>query len=256
MVKPAASRGLFVVFEGTDRAGKSSQIRLLHDHLASLSLDVEVLAFPDRSTPTGKVIDEYLRGSEQRDIRHLHRLFSENRQEKAEYIRAQLAAGVHIVCDRYAFSGVAYTTAVDKSSSSPADTLQWCIDHYDGGLPRPDLVIYLDTARVSDEMLQLRGGFGDERYERVDIMRAVQAGFDRLSSAIGVRQLEVGSATTPLPAVEEPAPDAGCQGLPWYCIDAFAGDQVKVAALVRGCIDPWIARTQSAPGLAQLGTLW
>ena len=58
--------------------------------------------------------------------------------------------------DRYAFSGVAFSAAKSEMD------LEWCRQP-DRGLPRPDIVFFLD---VSGEEAQRRGGYGEERYER------------------------------------------------------------------------------------------
>ena len=69
--------------------------------------------------------------------------------------------------DRYAFSGVAFSAAKSEMD------LEWCRQP-DRGLPRPDIVFFLD---VSGEEAQKRGGYGEERYERkefqVNFLRSV-----------------------------------------------------------------------------------
>ena len=71
-------------------------------------------------------------------------------------MKQALANGTHVIVDRYAFSGVAF------SAAKPGINFDWCRQP-DRGLPRPDLVCLLD---VSGEEAKKRGGYGDERYER------------------------------------------------------------------------------------------
>ena len=61
---------------------------------------------------------------------------------------------------------------------SPQDglTIDWC-KQPDVGLPRPDLVCFLD---VSEEVAQQRADFGGERYEVTDFQRRVRANYDKL----------------------------------------------------------------------------
>lgn len=68
-----------------------------------------------------------------------------------------------MICDRYAYSGVAFT-------ASKGLDLDWCKTP-DRGLPRPDAVLYLDLA-IEDAMK--RGDFGNEIYEKEDIQRTVK----------------------------------------------------------------------------------
>ena len=65
--------------------------------------------------------------------------------------------GIHVVCDRYAHSGVAYSAAKGLD-------FEWCVAP-DRGLVKPDLVIYVD---ISAEEITKRSGFGDERYEKFE----------------------------------------------------------------------------------------
>ena len=73
-IKPTLPRGLFVVFEGCDKCGKSTQMELTYKYYSkfyedyyknSPSFRSELanpvkMVFPNRTTETGKVIDKYL----------------------------------------------------------------------------------------------------------------------------------------------------------------------------------------------------
>ncbi len=75
------------------------------------------------------------------------------------------------MCDRYAYSGVAFTSAKGLD-------LQWC-KTCDQGLPAPDCIIYLD---IPVEEAAQRGAFGEERYERIDFQKKVRDQFLQLKS--------------------------------------------------------------------------
>jgi dTMP kinase len=75
------------------------------------------------------------------------------------------------VCDRYAYSGVAFSAAKGMD-------LNWCKSP-DVGLPAPDAVIYLD---IDSEDAAKRGNYGDERYEKVGFQRKVAEVFATLRS--------------------------------------------------------------------------
>ena len=109
----ASKRGAFILFEGVDRCGKTTQCKRL---LASLTTKlgegrVEFMRFPDRSTSIGSTINAYLTNQAELDDRAIHLLFAANRWEAAQRIRRLIADGVTIVCDRYSYSGVAFTSA-------------------------------------------------------------------------------------------------------------------------------------------------
>lgn len=101
-------------------------------------------------------------------------------------IERDLLQGITVICDRYAFSGVAFSAA----KGLPLD---WCRSP-DISLPAPDLTLFLD---ISPEKAKERGGYGSERYEMEEMQRRVRSIFQELAS--DVRQNE---------------------GWPWVTIDA------------------------------------
>ncbi|KAF7983659.1 hypothetical protein HWV62_19545 [Athelia sp. TMB] len=164
-------RGIFIVIEGLDRSGKTTQTALLYDALKAAGIAVNQLKFPDRTTSIGKMIDSYLRSKSDLDDQAIHLLFSANRWEIASGIYALLNSGVSIVADRYAFSGVAF-------SASKGLSFEWCRSP-DIGLPAPDLTIFLD---VDPEVARTRGGYGEERYEKEEMQRRVRGWFKHIGA--------------------------------------------------------------------------
>ena len=92
----------------------------------------------------------------------VHLLFAMNRWEQMDNFKELLQNGTHIVCDRYAFSGVTYSAAKGLD-------FNWCLNA-DRGLLKPDIVIYMDADL---ETLQKRAGFGEERYEKAEFQAKV-----------------------------------------------------------------------------------
>ena len=106
------SRGCFILIEGLDRCGKTTQNKKLLEYLVARGSSAHQLGFPDRQTPTGKLIDAHLtKQARVLDLAALNLLFSSNRWEKKAFIEETLKAGTHIVCDRYVYSGLAYSIA-------------------------------------------------------------------------------------------------------------------------------------------------
>lgn len=161
----ATQRGLFIVIEGIDASGKSTQCKRLADFLMVSCTKCTQLSFPDRSTPVGKFLDDYLRG-ESSDSSNLlvHKLFSANRFEVEKSLKKTLEDGVTVICDRYVYSGAAYSMAKGKGM-----TYQRCKSE-DAGLPKPDLIIYLN---VPPEKSHARDSYGTERYETMAFQRCV-----------------------------------------------------------------------------------
>lgn len=70
------NRGLFLVFEGIDHSGKSTQCRRVAQELRNEGRTVLELRFPDRTTDIGKEIDLYLQNKADIDDRVIHTMFS------------------------------------------------------------------------------------------------------------------------------------------------------------------------------------
>ena len=160
-------KGFFILFEGCDGTGKTTQARLLSQ--SNLLTPNEQMCFPNRTTEIGKMIDQYLKKSSDLNDQAIHLLFSANRWELADKIKSLLNSGTSIICDRYWYSGVAYTAAKGIS-------IEWC-KQPDVGIPEPDLVIFFD-ANVETHLS--RRGFGEERYEKVEFQKKVRDNFLKL----------------------------------------------------------------------------
>ncbi|EJP67102.1 thymidylate kinase [Beauveria bassiana ARSEF 2860] len=167
-------RGAFIVLEGLDRSGKTTQVKLLEQKFIEQGRLVKLMRFPDRTTPVGQMIDSYLKSAVRMDDHAIHLLFSANRWEAAEEIKSLLESGTNIVCDRYTHSGMVYSAA----KGLPGLRLPWARAP-DVGLPRPDRVVFLD---LDETTARARGGWGDEVYEKAAMQRQVRRLFGALAN--------------------------------------------------------------------------
>ncbi|PBP20165.1 thymidylate kinase [Diplocarpon rosae] len=190
------TRGAFIVIEGLDRAGKTTQVKKLCDRLYASGHNIKTIRFPDRTSPIGKMIDSYLQSSIEMDDHAIHLLFSANRWEKAQWIEATLSSGYTIVCDRYYYSGMVYSAA----KHNPVLSLAWA-QTPDAGLPRPDVVVFLD---LQAEEAEKRGGFGEEKYEKREMQQRVRELFLSLLEVDGnEKDMKVVDAGATVEIVEE-----------------------------------------------------
>ena len=169
----AAQRGAFILFEGVDRCGKTTQSTRLVETLRAAGVDAELWRYPDRTTAMGKMIDAYLQSKTDMDDGAIHLLFSANRWEKRQAMEAKLESGTTLVVDRYSYSGVAFTAA----KGVPGLDLEWC-KAPERGLLRPDCVLYLN---MPVDQAEKRGGFGEERYETTELQKNVRENFEALT---------------------------------------------------------------------------
>ncbi|KAG7570910.1 hypothetical protein FFLO_01108 [Filobasidium floriforme] len=224
-------RGTFIVFEGLDRCGKSTQVARLEDSLREQGHRVRTQKFPDRTTEIGKMIDAYLKNTAEMDDRAIHLLFSANRWECASAIERDLKEGMSIIADRYAFSGIAFSAA----KGLPFD---WLLTP-DRSLPSPDLTLYLTlpTSETSN-----RQDFGEERYESVSMQTRVREQFGLVRERV-----ERGNESTNTNV------DAGGKKSgngEWVEVDA-SGTREKVQARIWRVINPVLEREKG-----EVGRLW
>ncbi|KFA63103.1 hypothetical protein S40285_05900 [Stachybotrys chlorohalonatus IBT 40285] len=167
-----AKRGAFIVLEGLDRSGKTTQVKLLEQRFVEEGRPVKMMRFPDRSTTIGKMIDGYLKSEVEMEDHVIHLIFSANRWEAAKQITTLLESGTTVVCDRYYHSGMVYSAA----KHNPTLPLSWARAP-ERGLPRPDAVVFLD---LEEEAAAARGGWGGELYEKKEMQRRVREIFGEL----------------------------------------------------------------------------
>lgn len=163
------NRGLLVVVEGLDRAGKDTLISHLVTMLEQVGESVMVQAFPDRSTESGIILDQFLRRETDLSDWECHNLYATNRRELEAMLYKTLQEGTTVICSRYAYSGVAYTAAKGYD-------IRKCMEA-DKGLLRPDLVVFLD---VDADTVAVRNNFGRERYETREFQIKVYRAFQTL----------------------------------------------------------------------------
>lgn len=156
--------GKLIVIEGTDGSGKSTQFRLLTNRLESEQVKFQKLVFPQYSEPSSALIRMYLGGEFGKSPSDVNAyaasaFYSVDRYASYRKVwRKWYEEGGLVVSDRYTTSN-----AVHQASKEPEDKredfLNWLYDfEYDKlGLPRPDLVIYLDVPTdFTEKMLRHR----------------------------------------------------------------------------------------------------
>lgn len=191
-------RGSFILFEGIDRCGKTTQAAGLLEHLRSAGIPAEMWRFPDRGTVIGGILDSYLKREVDLGSGEAHMLFVANRWERKRDMLSAMQEGTTIVVDRYGYSSIAYTTAKGVNGLD----LDWC-RAMDAGLPSPDLVFYL---RMSPDVSCERAGYGGERYETQCMQCEVSDVFDCL--LLDADNCVVIDATQPVDVIRRKIADA------------------------------------------------
>lgn len=104
---------MFIVFEGLDGAGKTTQAKMLRDRLESEGVKVEMVADPG-TTALGLAIRQILLHSDE-PITPIAQmlLFSAARAELAAHIRKRRAEGYVVICDRWIASTLVYQGVIN-----------------------------------------------------------------------------------------------------------------------------------------------
>ncbi len=129
----------FIVFEGIDGSGKSTQCSLFTRYLAGERVPFIKLSEPTGGE-TGRKIRQILALDEMPDNEEILRLFIEDRRDDAaKNITPSLQKNLTVVMDRYYFSNAAYQGSPDFRS--PAEILLMNISE---NFPSPDRVYFID----------------------------------------------------------------------------------------------------------------
>lgn len=146
------SRGGFIVVEGLDGAGTTTQVHLLSSHLRSLGFET----WPTRE-PSGGIVGTALRevieGREEMTPESLALGFAADRLHhmyRPGGIEAMLNDGVWVISDRYVLSALAYQAAQGVD-------FDWLVQ-LNKYAPIPDVTVFVDTPMgVCLERIHKRG---------------------------------------------------------------------------------------------------
>lgn len=137
-----SATGLFVCFEGGEGAGKSTQSRLLHDHLLAAGHEV-VLTFEPGDTEVGRKVREIVLSPATGELAHETEalLYAADKAEHLRrVVRPALERGAVVITDRYVDSSLAYQGAGrDLDPGELERMLRWAT-----GDLRPHLTVLLD----------------------------------------------------------------------------------------------------------------
>ena len=173
----------FIVFEGIDGSGKTTQIKLLAKALSERNIPVHITKEPT-DDPMGKQLRKYLGGKEKADLRAVAALFAADRlyHITAENgILDNLAKGNTVLCDRYYLSSYAY-----QSVDCPLDWIM-ALNREAADIARPDLHIFLDVpAEQSMSRVENRGE--TEIFEKLDRQQQIRKKFFELFEMLGDKE--------------------------------------------------------------------
>ena len=155
-------RGRFITLEGSEGAGKSTNVEVAERCLRTLGVDVAVTREPG-GTPLAEEVRKLLLSTRDEIVDPLAEtllMFAARAQHVKEVIEPQLAAGRWVLCERFTDATHAYQGGGRGVAAASIDTLATLV-HPD---LEPDLTLYLDLP-VEQALARIAGRQLD-RFER------------------------------------------------------------------------------------------
>ena len=192
---------MFIVLEGLDGAGKSTQIKKLCEMFAERGVESEYVHFPRFDAPIyGELIGRFLRGElggvDQVDPYIVALLYAGDRADMAPQIRKWQEEGKVVIVDRYVYSNIGYQCAKLSDYEERCRLREWILhtEYEEFAIPRPDVSLFLDVpfsfterklseAREGDDRAYLQGG-RDIHEASLDLQRRVREVYIE-SAAVG-----------------------------------------------------------------------
>lgn len=196
-----SGRGLFVSFEGIDGSGKSTQARLLAEHLRAEGREVVLTREPGGSPGAEEIRALVLQGDPDRwSARTEILLFTAARRDHLERtIQPALDAGKVVICDRFADSTRMYQGLSRGDLRGLVDELHRLMIGIE-----PDLTVLIDMDPAQGLSRALSRQGTEERFEDFGegLQQAMRAGFlglaqefaDRFVTIDGARDIEAVAA--------------------------------------------------------------
>lgn len=187
----------FIVFEGVDGSGTSTQLELLGERLRVAGAAASLSAEPTKG-PIGRLIREALAGRTPLEAESVARLFAADRGEHlngAGGIRESLRAGNIAVSDRYVFSSLAYQ-GLTCGAELPAAL--------NAPFPLPELLLFFDI-RPELSLARLAGRGERDIYENESFQTRVDRAYRGVIAAYRDRGMRIAivDASQPVGAVHE-----------------------------------------------------
>ena len=161
---------MFIVLEGLDGAGKSTQIKKLREMFAERGVESEYVHFPRFDAPIyGDLIARFLRGElgsvEQVDPYIVALLYAGDRADMAPQIRKWQKEGKVVIVDRYVYSNIGYQCAKIADKEARLNLNDWILNlEYEvNKIPRPDVSLFLDVPFAFTEKRLTEQREGDDR---------------------------------------------------------------------------------------------
>lgn len=161
---------MFIVLEGLDGAGKSTQVERLTKYFNDKGLKTKFIHFPETESPIfGELVAKFLRGelgaNDQVNPHLVALIYAGDRNNSKEKIQQWLDDGYVVIADRYVFSNIAFQCAKLGTIHEQDRLANWILEmefEY-FKIPKPDLSIFLDVPPSFTKSQLTRERSGEDR---------------------------------------------------------------------------------------------
>lgn len=178
------SKGKFIVFEGIEGSGKSTQVKLLTEYLQSKTLPV----YQTREAsdgPIGKILrSEYLSGKRECDKRLINLLYVPDRLDHItnteDGILMKIENGFNVISDRYYMSSAAIHSSLFTDEKERIDEMIKIIkaNEININLLKPDITFYIDTDPVVANQRVLKNRKDISIFDNIEYMKRQQTCYE------------------------------------------------------------------------------
>lgn len=174
-------RGRFIVLEGVEGSGKSTQARLLGEWLGEAGIPHVLTREPGGTTVGEEIRGALLHGGDMPARTELLLYLAARAALVEQVVRPALAAGQVVVADRFELSTLAYQS---YGRGLPLEAVRSANGFATGGL-RPDLTVLVDVTIEEGMARRAAAGMAADRMERAgdEFHRKVAEAYRLLSEA-------------------------------------------------------------------------
>ena len=190
----------FIVLEGLDGSGKSTQVELFQMYLKDNKIPYRYLHFPRTDSPVyGELVAMFLQGKfgalDKVDPYLVALLYAGDRKDASDMIRGWLADGLMVLVDRYVYSNIAFQCAKVEGMEEQEKLRKWILnlEFAYHNIPAPDLNILLTVPFSFTEanLTQRRAGSDREYLNGADDIHEADLDFQKRVREAYLWQLEL-----------------------------------------------------------------
>lgn len=197
--------GHFIVLEGIDGSGTTTQASLLKRRFSENGLPAHMTAEPSdgpvgsliRQILTGRIVSQRTQPPTVPSWKTMALLFAADRQDHIEAeIQPNLREGVTVLCDRYVYSSIIYQSL----STQHNDAVDW-IRNLNRFAPKPNLVIHLKIPPDVATRRRMRRDRKAEIYDDPDFQALLAKEYDKLDTLFPNTRIATISSDQPVEVV-------------------------------------------------------